>query len=85
MLPRTHDFQNELLNILSLAQEIGAFCIGIRSGDLHKRLGGYPGHSHRMPVCCQVMKRNMKSGDLVLKQPPSGMGANLIICYKLPR
>jgi hypothetical protein len=32
-----------------------------------------------------VMKRNMKPGDQILQQPPSGAGATLIIRFKLPR
>ena len=59
--------------------------VGIESGDVHKAVGGYPGRNHRMPLCCGVMKRLMKSGDRITRQPESGQGASLMIQYKLPR
>jgi 5-methylcytosine-specific restriction protein A len=59
--------------------------ITIKSGDLHRRVGGYPSHNHRMPVCCHVMRANMRSGDQILAAPPKGDGATLVIRYRLPR
>ena len=85
MPPNSRDFQQELDNVFSSAQQVGKSYIDVRSGDLHKRVGGYPGSDHRMPICCSVMKKNMRPGDQILEQPPSGQGANLIIQYKLPR
>jgi 5-methylcytosine-specific restriction protein A len=79
------DFQSELNGMFASAQQQGKSFIEIKSGDLHRSLGGYPGHNHRLPSCCIVMKRNMKPGDQILQQPPSGAGATLIIRFKLPR
>lgn len=79
------DFQNALNNIFIVAQNQGKSYIDVTSGDLHRIVGGYPGRNHRMPVCCEVMKRNMKEGDQILYQPPKGQGASLKIRYKLPR
>jgi 5-methylcytosine-specific restriction protein A len=76
---------NELNNILLLAQNKNIPFVDVKSGDLHRRVGGYPSYDHRMPICCSVMKNIMKSGDIILHKPPSGQGASLIIRYKLPR
>ena len=79
------DFQKELDKISEVAQSQRTLHVDVKSGDLHRRVGGYPGRNHRMPLCCEVMKRNIKQGDQILQQPPSGQGATLIIRYKLPR
>ncbi|TRZ92490.1 MAG: HNH endonuclease [Methanosarcinales archaeon] len=76
------DFQNHLNDILLSAQNKGFQFVDVKSGDLHKRVGA---HSHRMPMCCSVMKTNMRTGDKILHEPPSGQGASLIIRYILPR
>ncbi len=83
--PTTKDFQSELDNVFASAQQKGKSFIEIKSGDLHRSVGGYPGRNHRIPLCCGVMKRNMKPEDQILRQPPSGEGATLIIRFKLPR
>jgi hypothetical protein len=59
----------------------------INAGDLHRRLGGYPGRNHRMPVCCAVMRAAFApdAGDLIVEEPPSGRGASFTIRYVLPR
>ena len=85
MLPNAQDFQNELNNIFSSAQQQGRTYVNVKSGDLHRKLGGYPSQNHRMPVCCDVMKKNMSQEDTILQQPPSGRGATLLIRFKIPR
>ena len=85
MPPNTQDFQNTLDRILRSAQELGACFIGIKSGDLHQLVGGYPSDDHRIPVCCDVMKERRGSGDEIIEEPPSGQGATLVIQYQLPR
>jgi len=85
MPPTAQDFQRELNNIFSSAMRQGRSYVDVKSGDLHRRVGGYPGRNHRMPVCCNVITQDMKPGDQVLQAPPSGYGATLRICYKLPR
>lgn len=85
MPPTTQDFQNELNEILMSTQKQGNPHVDVISGDLHRQVGGYPAHNNRMPLCCSVMKRNMKTGDQILQEPESGQGATLTIRYKLPR
>ena len=85
MQPTSQDFQKELDGIFASAQQKNKPYVDLKSGDLHRRVGGYPKRNHRMPVCCGVMKRNMKPEDQILQQPPSGQGATLIIRYNLPR
>jgi len=85
MPPNTQDFQNTLDGILHSAQELGACFIGIKSGDLHHLVGGYPSDDHRMSACCGAMKERMGVEDRIIDEPPSGQGAALIIQYQLPR
>ena len=59
--------------------------VEINSGELHRSLGGYPGRSHRMKTCCDVMRVEMRSGDELISAPTKGYGASLTIRYKLPR
>lgn len=59
--------------------------VRINAGDLHREVGGYPGPSHKMPVCCRAMRNAMENGDRVIQTPPSGNGASLTIEYRLPR
>lgn len=79
------DFENKLLEMLREAQEKGQSYVDITSGDLHRAVGGYPGHDHRMPLCCHIMKKLMMGKDQIIHQPPSGMGATLVVRYYLPR
>ena len=79
------DFENKLLEKLRKAQEKNQSYVEITSGDLHRSVGGYPGNDHRMPVCCDVMRELMKVNDEIIQQPPSGMGATLLIRYHLSR
>jgi hypothetical protein len=83
--PMQEDFQRELDDIFEGSTRDDKTRIDVEAGDLHRRVGGYPGPNHRMPVCCSVMRRNMGLGDVVIAEPPSGKGASLRIRYKLPR
>ena len=83
--PTAEDFENTLLKWLREAKEAGREYIDVRAGDLHRKVGGYPGPDHRMPLCCDVMRRLMGPEDMVLEEPPSGYGANLVIRYYLSR
>ena len=84
-IPTAQDFWEKINHILQAAERNGQPYIDINSGDLHRQVGGYPKHSHRMRNCCSVMRQFMKSGDEVLDGPPSGQGASLTIRYYLPR
>lgn len=78
-------FRRALRQFIHTAQCAGAGSVRVRSGDLHRTVGGYPGAGHRMPACCAVMRSEMTSGDVVVATPPKGSGANLLIEYLLPR
>lgn len=84
-MPTAEDFRGELHAIFAEGKRSGPSSVTVRAGDLHRRVGGYPGGNHRMPVCCEVMRSVMLAGDSVLDQPPSGKGASLAIQYRLPR
>jgi len=84
-MPSVVDFRNALNKILKSAQVRGLPHVDVRAGDLHRQVGGYPGPGHRMPVCCDAMRGTIQAGDIVLEEPPSGLGASLKIRYKLPR
>jgi 5-methylcytosine-specific restriction protein A len=79
------DFAGELQKILADAKQRGLPNIRAKSGDLHRRVGGYPGSNHRMPMCCSAMRAMMKDGDIIVEQPPKGNGASLTLEYQLSR
>lgn len=79
------EFRGILKNKLKEAEVLGLGHIDIVSGALHREIGGYPGRNHAMPVCCSVMRGEMKGKDEVLAAPPKGRGASLKIRYFLPR
>jgi 5-methylcytosine-specific restriction protein A len=79
------DFVKALNAAFLEAERAGQSSIRVKSGDLHRQVGGYPGPSHRMPVCCKVMRSAMFPGDRILEAPPKGAGASLVVEYVLPR
>ena len=80
------EFRTGLAGLFEAAVKAGRGTIVVRSGDLHRAVGGYPGTNHRMPMCCNVMYAEMVDGvDEVLSAPPSGQGALVAIEYRLPR
>ena len=81
----TDDFRAELIAQLGAAEQRGLPYIDINSGELHRKLGGYPGHDHRMPMCCEAMYQERGAGDEIMSAPPKGHGASVTIRYKLPR
>ena len=85
-MPTADDFKQRLSKLLRAAAEEGKPFLEVEARKLHRLVGGYPGReTNRMPVCCSVMRQEMKSGDAILCQPPSGQGATLTIRFKLPR
>lgn len=84
MPPTKNDFSRALKLILDAAQASGKEYIDVNAGDLHRKVGDYPGN-HRLPICCQVMRNNMQFGDSIIAQPPKGVGASLTIRYNFPR
>ena len=85
IIPTSEDFYNELVNIFHENEEKENSFVTVISGELHRLVGGYPGSDHRMPVCCSVMLKAMRSTDTIISQPPKGKGASLTIRYVLPR
>lgn len=86
-MPTAEDFSNELFRMMAEAGKAGDEFVEIEAGELHRRVGGYPGRDHRMPNCCRVMREQLSldDGDAVISEPPSGQGASLAIRYRLPR
>lgn len=86
-MPTAEDFRLELHRMMLEAVKEGREFAEINAGDLHRRVGDYPGRNHRMPVCCEVMRGALApdAGDIIREQPPSGLGASLTIRYVLPR
>lgn len=84
-MPTASQFQAELHRMLQQSQQKGLSYIDIRASTLHRRVGNYPDQiKHRMPVCCEVMRNNMQTGDSILHAPKKGDGASLTIRYNLP-
>lgn len=84
-MPTAGEFRDELRAQLRQAELNGAAYLEVNSGDLHRKLGGYPGTSHQMPSCCEAMYGERKARDKIIAQPPKGKGASLTIRYMLPR
>jgi hypothetical protein len=73
--------------MMAEAQKAGQDFVEINAGELHKRVGDYPGRNHRMPNCYQVMKAQiaLDYDDAIVDEPPSAQGPSLTIRYRLPR
>ena len=84
-LPDAAAFEAGVRHIWKTAEACGCELVNIQAGMLHRTLGGYPGRSHRMPVCCEVMRRLMTGRDRIRSEPAKGKGASLMITYALPR
>jgi len=84
-MPTKEDFIRALRSEFDRAERNGLSKIDITSGELHRRVGGYPGTHHRMPVCCDAMQALKRATDTIVDQPPKGKGATLTIRYHLPR
>jgi hypothetical protein len=84
-MPSVDEFRSALQSLFREAGSPGAPYIEINSGQLHRKLGRYPGPRDYMPSCCQAMYDEEKAGDEVISRPPKGKGASLTIRYRLPR
>jgi hypothetical protein len=76
-------FRQELQAIMGRAANGGLLDVMISSGELYRSLGGYPGSMHGMPLCCDAMQAEMKSGDILLVERTNGAG--MTVRYLLPR
>ena len=79
------DFSKALQKIFEKESSKGKPSVIVNSGELHRIVGDYPGPDHRMPICCNEMKKAMNSTDRIISEPRKGSGASLIIKYTLPR
>ncbi len=82
---RTNDFRAALKSAFEEAERQNLSEIEIDAGELHRKVGGYPGPHHRMPSCCDAIRAEIRLGDLVVHSPPKGKGASLRVRFKLPR
>jgi hypothetical protein len=69
-MPSAHDFRDELFRMIRDAQRAGNQYVEVEAGELHKRVGGYPGRDHRMPSCGGAMKAevSIEGGDAVMSE-----------------
>ena len=79
------EFAGELQSVLLRAEECGFVAVDVSAENLYRRLSGYPEPHDRMPMCCDVMRSAMLTGDTVVQEPPDGHGPELVIRYHLPR
>lgn len=86
-MPTAGEFCEVLYRMFYRAFREDHAAVEISAGELHRRVGGYPGPDHRMPICCGVMRAalDLEAGDQIVEEPPSGQGASLRIRYMLPR
>lgn len=84
-MPKAEDFRRILTKFFHESEKAHLDSVTLESGQVHRRVGGYPGGSHSMPTCCSVMRQLMQEGDKLLYAPPSGNGARLKIRYGIPR
>jgi 5-methylcytosine-specific restriction protein A len=82
-MPTAEDFKLELHCMMLGAMKEGKECVEINAGELHGRVGDYPGRNHRMPVCCEVMRNAIArdAGDVIEEQPPSNTRLSSTRCH----
>lgn len=79
MLPTTEDFRNEVYRRIS---EANGEYIDIKSGDVHRYLGGGNGNDCRCASCCNVMYQIARTMRYeILHTPNKGRGRTLVIRY----
>jgi len=70
-MPTAEQFREELSSIFQEAVEEKRSTVEVSAGELHRRVGDYPGPNHRMPLCCSVMREafNPRAGMSSWKSP----------------
>ena len=80
-MPSFDHFQRELRAQFDRAEKRRAKNIVVNSGELHRAVGGYPGPNERLQTCCEVMKEEVRSGDVIngrsRQRPRSGLDYSL--------
>ena len=60
--------------IQNMIKNMNTDYIDLNVGDIHRKLGDYPEKNHRMPTCCNAMRKFMVPKDIVIYQPLKGNG-----------
>jgi hypothetical protein len=85
-MPTTDEFREEIRAQLREAELAGASEIELNAGQVHRKMGGYPGLNHQMKPCCDALYAEMHDGlDEVLAAPNKRHGASVTIRFGLPR
>lgn len=84
-MPTKEQFRSEIRTQLRDAELSGIAFLEINSGQIHRKLGGYPGVNHQMRPCCEAMYDEKGAADTILSAPKRGHGASVTIRYALPR
>ena len=84
-MPSFDHFRQELRAQFDRAEKRRAINLVVNSGELHRAIGGYPGPNERLQTCCEAMKEEMKSGDVIMADLNNCRGATLTIRYQFPR
>lgn len=86
-MPTADDFRAMMHRWLKEDEAKGKEYSEIHAGMIHRAVGGYPDRNgnHRIRTVCVVMFGEYREGDSIVRTPPSGFGANLVIRYRLPR
>jgi hypothetical protein len=84
-MPDAEDFRQALAGFLAEAERDGRSQVEVSAAQLHRALGGYPGRSHRIPICCSVMRTSMREGDSIITSPVAGIGPAFTVRFLLPR
>jgi hypothetical protein len=80
----TH-FQQKLLTQFALAEKRRAKNIVINAGEMCRRAHGYRDSKELLRRCCEAMKEEVKTGDIILSDLDGSKDASLLIRYQLPR
>jgi hypothetical protein len=78
-------FQFALQCLFLKAENGNLSVLDVNAGQLHREVGGYPGNNHRMPLCCDALRKSMGPGDTIVNSPPKGNGASLTVRFTFPR
>ena len=84
-MPSIDQFQKELRSQFECAEKRRAKNIVVNCGELHLAVGGFPGPHEGLQICSEMMKGEMRSGDVIIGDLDSRRGAALTIRYQLPR
>jgi 5-methylcytosine-specific restriction protein A len=76
-------FASTLESLLAQARKAGETFLEVNAGDLHRKVGGFPGPQHHMSLCCNVLRGAMGPDDFAVREPRSGSGPSLTLRYHL--